>query len=71
MNIDQVIRYKSRRGLLELDLILNDFYVNDYERLGVSEKETLLKILKMQDQDLWSILSQKNLLDLIKEEMVL
>ncbi|MEK9771753.1 MAG: succinate dehydrogenase assembly factor 2 [Nitrosomonadales bacterium] len=70
MNIDQVIRYKSRRGLLELDLILNDFYVNDYERLGVSEKETLLKILKMQDQDLWSILSQKNLLDLIKEEMV-
>jgi antitoxin CptB len=70
MNIDQVIRYKSRRGLLELDLILNDFYVNDYERLGVSEKETLLKILNMQDQDLWSILSQKNLLDLIKEEMV-
>ena len=31
MNIDQVIRYKSRRGLLELDLVLNDFYKNDYE----------------------------------------
>jgi succinate dehydrogenase flavin-adding protein (antitoxin of CptAB toxin-antitoxin module) len=68
MNIDQVIRYKSRRGLLELDLVLNDFYKNDYEALSDLKKQVLLNILKKQDNDLWKILSKKNLKDLIDEE---
>ncbi|NCX68542.1 MAG: hypothetical protein EBW93_05405, partial [Betaproteobacteria bacterium] len=57
MNIDHVIRYKSRRGLLELDLVLGDFYQNEYESLSLVEKNALLKILKKQDNDLWNILS--------------
>ena len=68
MNIDQVIRYKSRRGLLELDLVLNDFYKNDYEALSDLKKQALLNILKKQDNELWKILSKKNLKDLIDEE---
>jgi len=68
MNIDQVIRYKSRRGLLELDLVLNDFYKNDYETLSDLKKQVLLNILKKQDNELWKILSKKNLKDLIDEE---
>jgi len=68
MNIDQVIRYKSRRGLLELDLVLNDFYKNDYEALSDLKKKVLLNILKKQDNELWKILSKKNLKDLIDEE---
>jgi succinate dehydrogenase flavin-adding protein (antitoxin of CptAB toxin-antitoxin module) len=68
MNIDQVIRYKSRRGLLELDLVLNDFYKNDYEALSDMKKQVLLNILKKQDNELWKILSKKNLKDLIDEE---
>jgi succinate dehydrogenase flavin-adding protein (antitoxin of CptAB toxin-antitoxin module) len=71
MNIDQVIRYKSRRGLLELDLVLNDFYKNDYEALSDLKKQVLLNILKKQDNDLWKILSKKNLKDLIDEEAAL
>jgi succinate dehydrogenase flavin-adding protein (antitoxin of CptAB toxin-antitoxin module) len=69
MNIDHVIRYKSRRGLLELDLVLGDFYQNEYESLSLIEKNALLKILKKQDNDLWNILSTRNLRDLIKEEV--
>ena len=69
MNIDQVIRYKSRRGLLELDLVLGDFYQNEYESLSLVEKNALLKILKKQDNDLWNILSTRNLRELIKEEV--
>jgi len=69
MNIDHVIRYKSRRGLLELDLVLGDFYQNEYESLSLVEKNTLLKILKKQDNDLWNILSTRNLRELIKEEV--
>ena len=69
MNIDQVIRYKSRRGLLELDLVLNDFYKNDYEALSDLKKQVLLNILKKQDNELWKILSKKNLKDLIDEEV--
>ena len=68
MNIDQVIRYKSRRGLLELDLVLNDFYKNDYEALSDLKKQVLLNILKKQYNELWKILSKKNLKDLIDEE---
>jgi len=69
MNIDHVIRYKSRRGLLELDLVLGDFYQNEYESLSLIEKNALLKILKKQDNDLWNILSKQNLRELIKEEV--
>jgi succinate dehydrogenase flavin-adding protein (antitoxin of CptAB toxin-antitoxin module) len=69
MNIDHVIRYKSRRGLLELDLVLGDFYQNEYESLSLVEKNALLKILKKQDNDLWNILSRRNLRELIKEEV--
>ena len=70
MNIDHVIRYKSRRGLLELDLVLGDFYQNEYESLSLIEKKALLKILKKQDNDLWSILSARNLRELIQEEVI-
>ena len=69
MNIDHVIRYKSRRGLLELDLVLGDFYQNEYESLSLIEKNALLKILKKQDNDLWNILSTRHLRELIKEEV--
>jgi succinate dehydrogenase flavin-adding protein (antitoxin of CptAB toxin-antitoxin module) len=69
MNIDHIIRYKSRRGLLELDLVLGDFYQNEYESLSLIEKNALLKILKKQDNDLWNILSTRNLRELIKEEV--
>ena len=69
MNIDHVIRYKSRRGLLELDLVLGDFYQNEYESLSLIEKNALLKILKKQANDLWNILSTRNLRELIKEEV--
>ncbi|MDA0670611.1 MAG: succinate dehydrogenase assembly factor 2 [Proteobacteria bacterium] len=71
MNIDQVIRYKSRRGLLELDLVLADFYKNDYQALSDMKKQVLLNILKKQDNELWKILSKKNLKDLIDEEAAL
>ena len=71
MNIDQVIRYKSRRGLLELDLVLADFYKNDYQALSDMKKQVLLNILKKQDDELWKILSKKNLKDLIDEEAAL
>lgn len=69
MNIDHIIRYKSRRGLLELDLVLGDFYRNEYKSLLLIEKNALLKILKKQDNDLWNILSTRNLRELIKEEV--
>ena len=69
MNIDHIIRYKSRRGMLELDLVLGDFYKNEYELLSLIEKNALLKILKKQDNVLWNILSTRNLRELIKEEV--
>jgi succinate dehydrogenase flavin-adding protein (antitoxin of CptAB toxin-antitoxin module) len=55
--------------LLELDLVLNKFYEDDYQNLNEAEKKILLNILKKQDNDLWKILSKNNLIELIKEEI--
>ena len=49
--------------------MLGDFYQNEYESLSLIEKNALLKILKKQDNDLWNILSTRNLRELIKEEV--
>ena len=54
-----------------MDLVLADFYKNDYQALSDMKKQVLLNILKKQDNELWKILSKKNLKDLIDEEAAL
>lgn len=44
----------SRRGMLELDLILLPFLENVYPTLEQADKERYWKLLEMEDQDMYA-----------------
>jgi succinate dehydrogenase flavin-adding protein (antitoxin of CptAB toxin-antitoxin module) len=56
MIIDKKIMYKSRRGMLELDLILTSFIRQHMPAMSLLNKKKFLKFLEMEDVDLWKIL---------------
>ena len=45
-------RWSCRRGLLELDLVLERFVTDYYERLSQREKDVFSELLKLPDNDL-------------------
>ena len=50
----------SRRGMLELDLILLPFLENVYPNLSQSDKEDYWKLLEEQDQDMYAWFMRRN-----------
>ena len=54
MTQNNLIKYRCRRGLLELDLILNNFHENKFLHLS-NEKKKLF--LELDDNYIWSILN--------------
>ena len=51
------LRWRCRRGLLELDLALQRFLEADLERLSTTERAALAELLDYPDNDLWDVLS--------------
>jgi antitoxin CptB len=51
------LKWKCRRGLLELDLVLQDFVE---KRLEERELSALNELLDLQDVDLWAIVSGRS-----------
>jgi len=51
------LRWKCRRGLLELDLVLHDFIENHLKEKDVS---ALNSLLELEDNDLWEIVSGRS-----------
>jgi antitoxin CptB len=47
------VRWQCRRGLLELDLILNRFLETDYENLPANLQAAFRALLELPDPDLW------------------
>jgi antitoxin CptB len=45
--------WASRRGMLELDLVLQPFLENHYANLKQADKERFWKLLEAEDQDLF------------------
>jgi succinate dehydrogenase / fumarate reductase iron-sulfur subunit/antitoxin CptB len=52
--IDRV-RWHCRRGLLELDLVLNHFVDNRFQQLTPDQKGALTRLLDLPDNDLWDL----------------
>ncbi|MDA0830010.1 MAG: succinate dehydrogenase assembly factor 2 [Proteobacteria bacterium] len=46
------LRWSCRRGLLELDLVLQRFLNEEYPLLGAEQRETFNRLLRLQDNDL-------------------
>ena len=51
------LRWKCRRGLLELDLVLHDFIENHLKEKDLS---ALNSLLELEDNDLWDIVSGRS-----------
>jgi antitoxin CptB len=51
------IKWRARRGLLELDLFFTRFIRNDLDALSEPELEQLLDLLTCDDHELWAMLN--------------
>ena len=51
------VRWRIRRGLLELDIILERFVEAHYERLNQDEKRVFEVLLDMPDTILWDMIT--------------
>lgn len=67
------VQWRCRRGLLELDLILQDFLTLKYERLTDAEREDFLQMLELPDNELLDFFhlnaepEQENIRQIIKK----
>lgn len=52
--IDRV-RWRCRRGMLELDLVLERFMGSEYGKLAEEEKKAFQKLLDFPDHELWDM----------------
>ena len=48
------LRWASRRGMLELDLVLYPFVENHYDQLSEEDKKLFQLLLEEQDQDMFN-----------------
>ena len=51
------IRWRSRRGLLELDIVLGQFIEAHYEQLDEAEMQAFEALLDMPDNPLWDMIA--------------
>jgi antitoxin CptB len=55
------LRWKCRRGMLELDLLLAPFLENEFSSLTESEQQLFIRLLEESDQDLFNWLIQREI----------
>ncbi|MFZ2540687.1 MAG: succinate dehydrogenase assembly factor 2 [Gallionella sp.] len=51
------VRWRSRRGLLELDIVLGRFIDAHYRQLSENEKQAFEALLDMPDNPLWDMIA--------------
>ena len=54
------LKWRSRRGMLELDLLLLPFLEEVYRDLPVADQQAYIKLLEQDDPDLLEWFSQKS-----------
>ncbi len=55
------VRWRCRRGMLELDSILTDFFDRHYHVLSFNEKALFEQLLQLEDQQLFQWFLSENL----------
>jgi len=58
MSIDNEITYRCKRGLLELDLLLNNFYRVTGKKMSSEDKMQFLSLLEIDDFKLWDLIQK-------------
>ena len=78
MSIDNKITYRCKRGLLELDLLLNNFYSVARGKMSSEDKSQFLRLLAVDDFKLWDLIQKpsnkgdqySNLINLINSSKI-
>lgn len=65
------LRWRCRRGMLELDIVLQDFLEKNYMRLSRSEIQQFDALLNLPDNDLWDIIMARKEVEDIKLQPVI
>lgn len=52
-------RWRCRRGLLELDIVLQRFMDKHYPQLSETELQQLATLLDLSDNDLWDMITTR------------
>lgn len=52
MSLDNSLRWQCRRGMLEIDILLNGFIDNGYNEISDGLKDDFQKLLKTPDNEL-------------------
>jgi len=53
--------WRCRRGMLELDIVLQAFIAQSFDQLTMAELHAFDELLSMPDNELWQVLGMKNL----------
>lgn len=56
-------RWRCRRGLLELDIVLQRFMDKHYTQLSEAELQQLVILLDLSDNDLWDMITTRKELE--------
>ena len=65
------IRWRCRRGMLELDIVLQGFVDKHYMQLNKAELQQFDTLLDLPDNDLWDMITLKKEIEDIKLQPVL
>lgn len=57
------LRWKCRRGMLELDILFFEFFDNHYDKLNESDKLLFARVLELEDTELYACMLQSHKLD--------
>ncbi|MDT8364222.1 MAG: succinate dehydrogenase assembly factor 2 [Nitrosomonas sp.] len=60
MNDYARIRWRCRRGMLELDIVLQRFLEKHYAQLSESQYREFETLLSLPDHDLWAMIAADN-----------
>jgi len=55
----ELLRWRTRRGLLELDIVLGRFVERHYAELDESGRAAFAALLEMPDAELWDMITGK------------
>ncbi|HKB60186.1 MAG TPA: succinate dehydrogenase assembly factor 2 [Gallionellaceae bacterium] len=55
------VRWRCRRGMLELDIVLGRFVERHYEELDKAGREAFDALLDMPDAELWDIITSEEI----------
>ena len=65
------IRFSTRRGLLELDIMLGRFMEHDFQKLSDDELAVFVEILDLPDQEFLALVNQTEQTDIERFEPIL